>query len=93
MLNKRHNLKSGKAKTRKRDLQEENKTGNKKKIDEEHFVFESLDVVPFMKQKQRRKKMKERDKKKEPKKSKKKDKKKERRKEQERERERKRKRN
>ena len=56
---------------------QDKKPQKREKIDEEKCAIEYFDVVPFMKQKQRRKKRKERDKNKEPKESKKKDKKEE----------------
>ena len=77
MMNKKHNLKSGKAKIRKRDSKEK-KTGNQRKekrLIQKKLQLNVFDVVPFMKQKQRRKKRKEREKNKESKESKKKDKK------------------
>ena len=42
MFNKKHNLKSGKTKIRKRDFNEKNKTGNHTKretIDEKNFAI------------------------------------------------------
>ena len=73
MLNKKHNLKSGKSKDKRKGFQRDNKTGNKKEkgLMKTNFVIEQFDVVLFMKQKQRRKKKEERDKNKEPKESKK----------------------
>ena len=81
MLNKKHNLKSGNSKDKKRDLKEkqDRKPQKRKNIDQEKIAIEYFDVVPFMKQKQRRKKRKERDKNKNQKKAKKKDKKEEKR--------------
>ena len=51
--------------------QKRQKTKKRENIDEEKLAIEYFDVVPFMKEKQRRKKTKERDKNKEPKESKK----------------------
>ena len=81
MLNKKHNLKSGKSKDKKKGFQTENNTENpkKEKILQEKIAIEYFDVVLFMKQKQRRKGKKEtktRNKKKAKKKDKKKGKKK-----------------
>ena len=88
MLNKKHTLKPGKN-IRKRDFKEKTRQQTKKEkiLMKKNFVIEYVDVVLFMKQKQRRKKRKERDKNKEVKESKKKDRKEER-KEEERDRER-----
>ena len=60
MLNKKHNLKSGKSKDKKKIFQTENKTGNQKekRFQEKNIAIEYFDVVLFMKQKQRRKKRK-----------------------------------
>ena len=74
MLNKKHNLKSRKSKDKKKGFERKSKTGNQtteKILMKKNFAIEYFDVVPFMKQKQRRKIMKERDKNKEPKESKK----------------------
>ena len=54
MLNKKHNLKSGKGKDKKKGFQWKNKTDNPPK-NKKHFVIEYCDVVLFMKQKQREK--------------------------------------
>ena len=72
MLNKKHNLKWGKTKIRKRNLKEKRQeTKKRENIDEEkNLQLNFFDVVPFMKEKQRRKKKKERDKNNEPKDSK-----------------------
>ena len=63
MLNKKHNLKSGNSKDKRKGF--ETKTRKKPK-QEKGFqgknAIEYFDVVLFMKQKQRRKEMKERDK-------------------------------
>ena len=81
MLNKKHNLKSANSKDKKKEL-ERKKTGNQKDklLMKKKLAIEFFDVVPFMKEKQRRKKKKEREKNKEPKESKNKDKKEERKK-------------
>ena len=74
MLNKKHNLKAGHSKDKRKGFETKRKTGNQTKeniLMKNHFAIEYFDVVPFMKQKQRRKKRKERDKNKEPKESKK----------------------
>ena len=78
MLSKKPNLKSGKKKQRKGDLKgkrREETNKNEKGLMNKNFVIEYFDVVPFMKQKQRRNQKKERDKNKNHKKAKKKDKK------------------
>ena len=86
MLNKKHNLKSGKSKDKKKGFQRENKTENQKRrerVDENKCALEYFDVVPFMKQRpkrQKKKKTKKETKTRNQKKAKKKDKKKERRK-------------
>ena len=75
MLNKKHNLKSGKKTKIKMDSKDNKRqeTNQKKRTYWWKKVeLESLDVVPFMKQKQRRKKRKEREKSKESKESRKK---------------------
>ena len=75
MLNKKHNLKSGKTKHKKKGFQRENKTGNTPKwerIDgKKTLQYTILMLFFFMKPKQRRKKNEERDKNKETKESKK----------------------
>ena len=60
MLNKKHNLKWGKCKDKKKGFQRENKQETKKEeiLMKENFVIEYFDVVLFMKQKQRRNKRK-----------------------------------
>ena len=76
MLNKKHNLKSGKIKDMKKvSIQRETRQETKKEklLMKGNFAIEYFDVVLFMKQKQRRKKRKERDKNKEAKESKNKD--------------------
>ena len=73
MFNKKHNLKSGKAKIRKRDFKEKTRQETPQKRKDwwqTSFVIEYFDVVLFMKQKQVRKKNKETDKNKELKESK-----------------------
>ena len=57
MLNKKHNLISAKKKIRERDSKEKDRKPNKKRKnnDEKKVAIECFDVVPFMKQKQRRK--------------------------------------
>ena len=69
MLNKKHNLKWGNSKDKKKEL--ETKKGRKlkkeKRFQKKKLAIEYFDVVPFMKEKQRRKKNKERDRNKEPK--------------------------
>ena len=66
MSQKKQNLKAGKkTKIRKGDLKEkrrEETNKNEKGVMNNNFVIEYFDVVPFMKQKQRRSKKKERDK-------------------------------
>ena len=54
MLNRKHNLKSGKSKDKKRDLKQKSKTGNQKKenLFQEKIAIEYFDVFLFMKQKQ-----------------------------------------
>ena len=75
MLNKKHNLKSGKKNNKDEKgiskRKEDRKPKKDKQLTKENFVVEYFDVVLFMKQKQRRKKRKERDKNKEAKESKK----------------------
>ena len=90
MLNTKHNLKSGNSKDKKKGLERNKRedTPKKENIDEENFAIEYFNVVPFMKQKQRRKKRKERAKRRSRKKANKRDKKEERKKKRERDRER-----
>ena len=73
MLNKKHNLKWGNSKDKIKELErKKDRKPNKEKIlMKKKLAIEFFDVVPFMKEKQRRKKNKERDKNKEPKDSKK----------------------
>ena len=75
MMNKKHNLKSGNSKDKKRDSKEQKRQEPKQKrnIDPKKLQLNVFDVVPFVKQKQkqRRKKRKEREKNKESKESKK----------------------
>ena len=73
MLNKKHNLKWGNSKDKKKELErkKDRKPKKEKLLMKKKLAIEFFDVVPFMKEKQRRKKKKERDKNKEPKDSKK----------------------
>ena len=91
-VEQKHNSKSGKkAKIRERNFKEKTRqeTQKEKGVMKKHFAIQYFDVVPFMKQKQRRQKNKERDKNKEPKESQKRTtRRKNERKEQERDRER-----
>ena len=87
-VEQKHNCKSGKHKDKKKRFQRANKTGyqERERIDKKAtFVIEYVDVVLFMKPKQRRNNNKERDKNKEPKESKKEERKKERKEEKEKE--------
>ena len=71
MLNRKHNLKLGNSKDKKKGLErkEDRKPKKEKRLMKKNFAIEYFDVVPFMKQKQRRKKRKERDKNKKQKKA------------------------
>ena len=74
MLNKKHNLKWGNSKDKKKELETKKRQETKKReniSEKKKLAIEYFDVVPFMKEKQRRKKNKERDRNKEPKDSKK----------------------
>ena len=54
MLNKKHNLKSGKSKDKKKGLERKSKTRNQKKekiFQENKIAIENVHVVLFMKQK------------------------------------------
>ena len=86
---KKHNLKARKQRYEKRDSKEKARQETKKRerIDETNFVISYFDVVPCMKQKQRRNTRKEKTKTRNQTRAKKKDKKEER-KQQERDRER-----
>ena len=94
MLNKKHNLKSGKSKDKKKAFETEKQDRKPKKREnisgKKEIAIENVHVVLFMKQKQRRKKNEKETKTRNKKKAKKKDKKEERK---TRERERQRKRN
>ena len=64
MLNKKHNLKSGNSKDKRKGFATKNKKETKKRerISGKKNAIEYFDVVLFMKQKQRRKERKDRDK-------------------------------
>ena len=64
MLNKKHNLKSGNSKDKRKGFETKNKkeTKTRERISGKKIAIEYFDVVLFMKQKQRRKEIKERDK-------------------------------
>ena len=72
-VEQKHNLKSGNSKDKKKgfETKKDRKPKKEKRLMKKNVAIEYFDVVPFMKQKQRRKKRKERDKNKEPKESKK----------------------
>ena len=57
MLNKKHNLKSGNSKDKKRDLKEtqDRKPKKEKRLMKKTVAIECFDVVPFMKQKAKKK--------------------------------------
>ena len=74
MLNRKHNLKSGKSKDKKKGFETEKqdrKPKERENISGKNIAIEYFDVFLFMKQKQWRKKRKERDKNKKQKESKK----------------------
>ena len=73
MLNRKHNLKSGKSKDKKKwfETEKQDRKPKEREIFQEKIAIEYFDVFVFMKQKQWRKKRKERDKNKKQKESKK----------------------
>ena len=62
MLNKKHNLKSGKKQRKKRDLKQKSKTGNQKKEnifqEKKDIAIENVHVVLFMNKSKEERKMK-----------------------------------